>query len=74
MAQKSTFLKNPRLKLALLLGAVWLASWALLAFPGDDAEMLGLPLITWSHISLGVLAVVVSVCSVFLFERWEHKP
>ncbi len=66
--------RNRHLQLALVLVGVWLASWGLLMVQPERIAPLGLPLITWAHILLGVLAVAFGLGSAFLLEGRENTP
>ena len=71
MSDNSVPAKCRHLHLALVLVALWFASWALFALSPEDIRPLGLPLITWGHIVLGVLAVAFSFGAVLLIGARE---
>jgi hypothetical protein len=66
-------LGSPGVRLSLVLAALWVLSWILFAglFPG--ARLAGLPLVTWSHILVGILAVAFGLVAIPLLERWESR-
>jgi hypothetical protein len=66
---------NPGVRLALVLSALWLASWLLAWIPAarDATGPLGLPLLTWAHIALGVVAVGSVAWAVDALSRWEDR-
>jgi hypothetical protein len=55
--------------LAVLWGLAWVVFYAL--FPG--ARVLGLPLLTWSLIGVGVFSVVLSLALIPRLEEWERR-
>ena len=65
--------RNPGLWLAACLFGLWLLCWAVLLGPLRAAQFGGLPLITWSQILLGVLAIIVSIVAIPLLIRWERE-
>ena len=74
MTKNLAFAQNHHLRTTLVLAGLWLASWALLALMPEDLQPLGVPLITWAHVFLGLLAVVVSFGSVYLFKQRDNAP
>ncbi len=64
--------RHPGLWLAAFLFGLWLLCWVVFFGPLRAVQVAGLPLITWSQILLGVLAIVVSIVAVPLLDRWER--
>lgn len=73
MSMKSSSSTNPGLFMGALLFCIWLLCWAVLMGVFRGSQIGGLPLITWSQIILGVLAVVVGVIAVPLLDKWERS-
>lgn len=71
MSRPFAALQSPGLRWALLLAALYALSWGFLLFP--ELRLAGLPLLVWSHISVGVLAVVVSLAAVGRLEASERE-
>jgi hypothetical protein len=65
--------KNPGMRLALLLVALWIGSWIVFLGVAPEARMTGLPLIAWAQILLSALGVVVTLVAIPLFEKWEKR-
>ncbi len=66
-------LRSPGVRLALVLAALWVLSWVLFQGLLPDARLAGLPLVTWSHILVGVLAVAFGLIAIPLLDRWESR-
>jgi hypothetical protein len=64
--------RNPALWLAASLFGLWVLCWIVLMGPLRAVQVAGLPLITWSQILLGVLAIVVSIVAIPFLNRWER--
>jgi hypothetical protein len=74
MSKNLSSMRSINLQLGILLLGLWTVSWVLLAWRLKGFQPLGVPLITWGHVFLGVLAVVVSFASVYLFKRGKRTP
>lgn len=64
--------RHPGLRWALFLAALWVAAWAVGLGPGRGVRWGGVSLLTWSHVALGVLAVLVSLRAGRRLEEWEE--
>jgi hypothetical protein len=66
-------MRSPGVCLALIIGVLWVLSWivGLLIAPG--VRLGGVSLLTWSHIFVGVVAIVFSLIAIPLLERWESS-
>lgn len=72
MSKDYLSLKNPGLLTGVLLLGTWLLCWlVLMGFLRTD-QLAGLPLITWSQIILGILAVVLSAVLILPLDKWER--
>ncbi len=74
MSKNAIPISTRYLRLALILMGLWAVSWSLLMVMPETCSPLNVPLITWGHISLGVLAVAFGFGSVFLLEDHENTP
>ena len=66
-------MRHPGLRGALLLALLWGLSWGLFYFLAPGARFAGLPLLTWSHIAIGGLAVGLSLAVIPSLEAWEGR-
>ena len=73
MSNMPRLLQSPGGLCALGIGALWILSWVVLWTWRSDLQFAGVALITWSHIALGALAVLISVAMVFRLERFERR-
>lgn len=72
MAQKPAGM-HPGLSLTLVLVILYALSFVLFLGFMPRAQVAGLPIFTWSLISVGVLAVILSVVFIYRIERWEGR-
>lgn len=73
MATLARLIKSPGGLCALVLMAAWLASWALQMWLWPGMTLAGVPLITWSQIVLGALAIVTSIVLIWKMESYERQ-
>lgn len=73
MGKSRISIKSPGMMWALVIFILWLVFWIILMPFLPKVLVLGIPLITWSQILLGVFAVCVSVAAIFQLERWEKE-
>ncbi len=58
---------------AIIIVFLWLGFWIILMGFLPKVQVGGVPLITWSQISLGIFAICVSVFGIFKLESLEKK-
>jgi hypothetical protein len=68
-------MRDPGVRIAVVLSALWLASWLLMWIPAvrEATGPLNLPWLTWAHIVLGAAAVGAVVWAVDALSRWEAR-
>lgn len=75
MAKGQEATRNPGVLCAVGLAAAWWAAWVVLMgcqFRSDHCPI-GVPLITWSMIALGVLSILLSIVLIFKMDAFEKK-
>ena len=65
--------KNPGFYLAAFLIILWLLCWVLFMGLFRKASWAGLPAITWSMIGVGLVAIIVSIAAIPIFNRFEKN-
>jgi len=65
--------RSPGMIWGLVIFVLWLVCWIILMPFLPKAQILGIPLITWSQILLGVFAIVISIVAIFQLEQWEKS-
>jgi hypothetical protein len=73
MRRKTLSFRNPGLFLGVLIFAVWLLCWVLFMGPLGHIVIAGLPLLTWSQIVLGIVAILISAASIIPLDKWERS-
>ena len=72
---KTSAFGHPGVRAATVLAALWFLSWVALWFFDtghvDRTGVLGVPWMTWWHITLGALSVGVAVWAINALDRWE---
>ena len=71
--QKETLLtRNPGLCLGVVLMVLWALGFTGLATSLGSSEVLGIPLVTWTMIMIGVFSVIASIIIIPIQSRWEQ--
>lgn len=65
--------RNPGPYLAAVLVSLWVVCWIVFMGFLRKAVWAGVPYITWSMIVFGVIAIIVSVIAIPLFDRYEKS-
>jgi hypothetical protein len=65
--------KNPGVYLGLLLICLWTLCWAVFMGFFRKTVWNGVPAVTWSVIAFGILAIIVSVIAIPLFNNFENN-
>lgn len=71
--QKNTLKKNPGLCLGVALVVLWALGFTGLATGLGSSQFLGIPLVTWTMIAIGVFSVIASVVVIPIQSRWEQS-
>ncbi len=64
--------KNPSFRLGVALIILWVLGFASLATGLGSREFAGIPLVTWTMMSIGVFSVIASIVIIPVQSRWEH--
>ena len=65
--------KHPGLRTAVAIAILYFVFWFVFMVLMRDAKLIGVPLITWSQIFLGLLAIGLSIALTFKLDKWEKK-
>jgi hypothetical protein len=72
--EKDTLLKkNPSLCLGVVLIVLWALGFTGLATSLGSLEFVGIPLVTWTMIVIGVFSVIASIIIIPIQSRWEQS-
>lgn len=72
--QKDTLSKkNPSLCLGVVLIVLWALGYTGLATSLGSLEFVGIPLVTWTMIAIGVFSVIASIIIIPIQSRWEQS-
>jgi len=63
---------HPGLRGAIALATLWILAWAVFYGLAPGAQLGGVPVLTWCHVAIGVLSVVVSLAVIPRLEAWER--
>jgi len=72
MEKDAVLKKNPGFRLGVALIILWVLGFASLATSSGSRELAGIPLVTWTMISIGVFSVIASIVIIPVQSRWEH--
>jgi len=73
MGNKTALTKNWGFLWATIIFGLWLAFWIVFMGFLQKVRLVGIPLITWSQIFVGVFGLCVSILAIFKLERIESE-
>jgi hypothetical protein len=59
--------------LGIIIFVLWLLCWIFFMVAFRNVAILGLPLLTWSQIVLGAIAIVISALAIIPLDKWERS-
>jgi hypothetical protein len=73
MRKKSLSLRNPGIVLGIIIFVAWILCWIVFMVAIPNVMIAGLPLLTWSQIVLGAVAVIISGLAIMPLDKWERS-
>ena len=73
MRKKTLSLRNPGILLGIIIFVLWILCWIVFMVAFRNVLIAGIPLLTWSQIVLGALAIVISGLAIMPLDKWERS-